>query len=477
MKVKMILPALTEATSPYWRSIKYSLFPPLGLATLAGYLKDDDEVALEDEHVEPLHLDDTPDLVALEVYVTSAHRAYEIADHYRKRGVPVAMGGLHVTSMPHEAAQHADHIFLGPGEDSWPRFLSDFRAGRPRKVYRSVRRTLEGMPRIRRDLIKDELYFVPNSLIVSRGCPHQCDFCYKHSFFRGGKSYYRLSVKAALSEIARLRGRHLFFLDDNLFADRAFAEALFEGMTGMGRVWQAAGTVAACLDEPLIKKAAASGLRSLFIGFETLNEANLKDHNKFQNLQRDYGAAIRILHDNGVMINGSFIFGMDSDDPSVFDRTVAWAVENNIETATFHILTPYPGTELYRRLDGQGRILHNRWDLYDTRHVVFRPAKMSPATLLDGYGRAYKNFYAWGSILQGALAQPTAAHRARHFAYATGWKKCEPVWDFLIRHRQLGRTRGFLEAVLSGKRRPQEAVRSLQPGPAEARLLRPEIQI
>ena len=253
MKVKMILPALTEATSPYWRSIKYSLFPPLGLATLAGYLKDDDEVAIEDEHVEALDLDDTPDLVALEVYVTSAHRAYEIADHYRKRGVPVAMGGLHVTSMPREALQHADHVFLGPGEDSWPRFLAEFRKGRARRVYRSVRRTLEGCPRIRRDLIREELYFVPNSLIVSRGCPHRCDFCYKHAFFRGGRSYYRLPVAAALAEITRLRGRHLFFLDDNLFADRAFAGALFEGMTGMGRVWQAAGTVSACLDERLIK--------------------------------------------------------------------------------------------------------------------------------------------------------------------------------------------------------------------------------
>jgi len=467
MRVKMILPALTEATSPYWRSIKYSLFPPLGLATLAGYLRDDDEVTIEDEHVESLHLDDTPDLVVLEVYVTSAHRAYEIADRYRKRGVPVALGGLHVTSMPHEAAQHADYLFLGPGEDSWPRFLSDLRAGHPRKVYRSVHRTLDGMPRIRRELIKEGLYFVPNSLIVSRGCPHRCDFCYKHSFFRGGASYYRLTVEAALEEIVRLRGRHLFFLDDNLFADPVFAGQLFEGMTGMGRLWQAAGTVSACLDERLIQKASRSGLKSLFIGFETLNEANLKDHQKHQNLHRDYEAAIRILHDNGVMINGSFIFGMDDDDPSVFDRTVAWAVKNSIETATFHILTPYPGTDLYRRLDQQGRILHNRWDLYDTRHVVFRPAKMTPAALLDGYGRAYRDFYAWGSILRGAWAQGSFVRKARHLAYAAGWKKCEPVWDFIIRHRQLGRMTSFLEAVLSGNLRAREARHGLQPDPAQ----------
>ncbi|HEY7180522.1 MAG TPA: cobalamin-dependent protein, partial [Blastocatellia bacterium] len=226
MKVKMILPALTEAKSPFWRPIKYSLFPPLGLATLAGYLDDDDDVRLQDEHVETLDLDDEPDLVVIQAYITSAKRSYEIADHYRRRGAYICMGGLHVTSLPEEAVGHADTIFLGPGEDTWPAFLRDFRAGRPGRIYQSGRseiRTLDGLPRIRRDLIKRHLYLVPNSIVVSRGCPHTCDFCYKEAFFEGGRSFYTQTVDDALLEIERLPGRHLYFLDDHLFGNPRFA--------------------------------------------------------------------------------------------------------------------------------------------------------------------------------------------------------------------------------------------------------------
>ncbi|HYE87292.1 MAG TPA: cobalamin-dependent protein, partial [Vicinamibacterales bacterium] len=163
-RVKLILPALTEATSPHWRPIKYSLFPPLGLATLAAYL----DPSLEDEHVEPLTLDDEPDLVIIQVYITNAYRAYRLADHYRRKGAHVALGGLHVTSLPEEAAPHADTIFLGPGEDTFPQFLRDFQQGVPRRRYQSALRTLEGIPPIRRDLIKRRRYLVPNSIVVSR---------------------------------------------------------------------------------------------------------------------------------------------------------------------------------------------------------------------------------------------------------------------------------------------------------------------
>jgi radical SAM superfamily enzyme YgiQ (UPF0313 family) len=243
MKVKMILPALTEAKSPFWRPIKYSLFPPLGLATLAGYLPAEASIELQDEHVETLELNDEPDLVVIQAYITSAKRAYAIADHYRKKGAHVALGGLHVTSLPNEAIQHADTIFLGPGEDTWPAFLKDYREGRPGRVYQSTIRTLIGMPPVRRDLIKRHLYLVPNSIVVSRGCPHTCDFCYKVAFFEGGRGFYTQQVDQALAEIDRLPGRHLYFLDDHLFGDPRFASALFDGMKGMKRLWQAAGTV------------------------------------------------------------------------------------------------------------------------------------------------------------------------------------------------------------------------------------------
>ena len=469
MKVKMILPALTEATSPFFRPIKYSLFPPLGLATLAAYLEWNDEVEIQDEHVEKLNVNDAPDLVVIQVYITSANRAYQIADHYRARGAHVALGGLHVTSLPAEAAQHADTIFLGPGEDTWPQFLTDFRRGSPKRMYQSTLRTLAGLPPIRRDLIKRKLYLVPNSIVVSRGCPHVCDFCYKEAFFEGGRSFYTQTVDAALSEIDRLPGRHLYFLDDHLFGDRRFASALFEGMRGMGRLWQAAGTVNAVLAPHLLERAVEAGLRSLFVGFETLNPANLAEQRKFQNMRRDYAAAIQRLHGLGVMINGSFVFGMDGDDSSVFQRTVEWAVEHGIETATFHILTPYPGTALYKRMSEQHRITVSNWDLYDTRHAVFKPAGMSPAQLERGYWWAYRKFYEWRSIVRGASAHGDPVAGMRHLAYAAGWKKFEPLWDFVIRARRAGTMLPALETILSEfGRRPAACKAELKFGPTTA---------
>lgn len=450
MKVKMILPALTEATSPFFRPIKYSLFPPLGLATLASYLQAEDEIELQDEHVEKLNLEDEPDLVAIQVYITSAYRAYELAQHYRRRGAYVCLGGLHVTSLPDEARQYADTIFLGPGEDTWPKFLQDFRAGYPKKVYKSETRTLLGLPRIRRDLIKRQLYLVPNSIVVSRGCPHTCDFCYKEAFFKGGRSFYTQAVDDALAEIDRLPGQHLYFLDDHLFGNPRFASALFEGMRGMGRLWQAAGTVQAVLAPKLLEQAREAGLRSLFVGFETISPENLREHHKYQNLNRDYNAAIQRLHELDIMVNGSFVFGMDADEATVFERTVEWAVTQSIETATFHILTPYPDTALRQRMEAEGRILHNQWDLYDTRHVVFQPQKLTPAELEAGYWRAYREFYTWANVARGAWGKPGWVERLRHLAYAGGWKKFEPLWDWVIRARHVVHALPLLEKILSG---------------------------
>jgi radical SAM superfamily enzyme YgiQ (UPF0313 family) len=457
MRVKMILPALTEALSPYWRPIKYSLFPPLGLATLAGYLREDDEVSIHDEHVEgPARLGaldghDEPDLVAIQVYITSAYRAYELADRYRARGVHVALGGLHVTSLSEEAARHADTIFLGPAEEAWPRFLADFRAGQPGKVYHSRVRTLENLPPVRRDLIKRHLYLVPNSVVVSRGCPHSCDFCYKDAFFQGGRFFYTQAVDDALAEIERLPGRHLYFLDDHLLGDARFAAALFDGMKGMGRLWQAAGTVQSALRPGLLEKAVDCGLRSLFVGFETLRPGNLRSQHKAHNLNYEYQAAVRRLHGLGVMVNASFVFGMDDDDESVFDQTAAWAVEQGIETATFHVLTPYPGTALHRRLSAEERITTTDWDRYDTRHAVFRPARMTAETLEAGYWRAYHDFYRWGSILKAASTKERRIEWLQHVAYTGGWKKFEPMWDWVIRARRVSGMLPLLETVLAGR--------------------------
>jgi len=448
----MILPALTEATSPLFRPIKYSLFPPLGLATLAAYLDDSDEVTITDEHVEKpgiKDMEDRPELVVIQVYITSAYRSHEIADYYRRQGAYVVLGGLHVTSLPGEAALHADTIFLGPGEDTWPQFLQDYKSGNPARRYQSQRRTLAKVPPIRRDLIKRHLYLVPNSIVVSRGCPYVCDFCYKEAFFKGGRSFYTQTVDAALAEIDRLPGRHLYFLDDHLFGNARFASALFDGMRGMGRLWQAAGTVNSVLQPDLLEKAVACGLGSLFVGFETTNIKNLHSQRKTQNLGYDYDDAVRRLHDLGVMVNGSFVFGMDDDDEGVFSRTVEWAISQGIETATFHILTPYPGTALHSRMQAEGRVLHSNWDLYDTRHAVFQPKHLTPARLEAGYWQAYKDFYRWTSIARGARAKDTWSGQLRHFAYAAGWKKFEPLWDFIIRARRVTSMLPVLETILS----------------------------
>ncbi len=450
LNVKFILPALTEATSPYWRPIKYSLFPPLGLATLAAYLRPDDKALIVDEHVEPLHVDDSPQLVVIQVYITNAYRAYRIADHYRNQGAFVCLGGLHVTSLPEEAAAHADAIFLGPGEQTFPSFLEDFRAGQPKRAYVSTEgRTLERIPPVRRDLIRRRYYLVPNSIVVTRGCPQHCDFCYKDAFFQGGRGFYTQRVDDALAEIERLPGRHLYFLDDHLLGDRRFAEALFAGMQGMRRLFQGAATVDSILRGDLIESAAEAGLRSIFVGFETLTPENLKRSNKRQNLGRDYKAVADRLHSLGIMINGSFVFGMDDDGEDVFRRTVDWAEEQGITTATFHIQTSYPGTRLHACMEREGRIVTRDWNLYDTRHVVYRPAQLRPEVLKTGYDWAYREFYRWSSIARASLHHGTLKHQAKHFFYASGWKKFEPVWDLMIRTRQLTRVTPLVESVLS----------------------------
>ncbi|MDP4150339.1 MAG: radical SAM protein [Bacteroidota bacterium] len=471
MHIKMILPALTEARSPFWRPIKYSLFPPLGLATLAAYCSPEDRIELQDEHVEEINREDEPDLVVIQVYITNAYRAYDLADHYRAKGAYVCLGGLHVSSLPGEAMAHADSIFIGPGEDIFPLFLKDLRTGCAKQVYRNVERNIGAIPPIRRDLIKRQLYLVPNSIVVSRGCPHHCDFCYKDAFYEGGNSFYTQRVDAALAEIDRLPGRHLYFLDDHLLGHQRFATGLFEGMKGMNRVFQGASTIDAILRGDLIERAAEAGMRSVFVGFETLSHGNLIQSNKRQNIGKDYEQAIRRLHDLGIMINGSFVFGLDDDGPDVFERTVEWAVKNSLTTCTFHILTPYPGTRLYRDMEAQGRILHRQWDRYDTRQVVYKTVGLSEEQLKKGYDRAYRSFYSWSNILRASFGHDQVKQVIKHFAYAGGWKKFEPLWNFMIKTQGLNKMLPLLESILSGVKRtdrPRPGGTSLSPFPAIA---------
>lgn len=447
----MILPSLVEAKNPLQRPIKYSLFPPLGLATLAAFCDPSDEIEIIDQHVQNLSTDDSPDLVIIQVYITNAYRAYGIADAYRQKGCFVALGGLHPTTLPDEAQQHADTVFIGPGEQTFPLFLQDFKKGKAKNRYisKGKERTLIHTPAVRRDLIKRNLYLVPNSIVVSRGCPFHCNFCYKDAFFGKKHSFYTQRVDQALEEISRLPGKHLYFLDDHLLGDRQFATGLFEGMVGMGRVFQCAATVDSILKGNLIEKAAAAGLRSVFIGFESVNHQVMHMANKRQNIHYKYEEVCKKLHDLGIMINGSFVFGLDGDDQHVFQHTVDWAINNGITTSTFHIATPYPGTQFYQQMEKDKRILHKDWDKYDTRQVVFQPKTITPEALKAGYDWSYKEFYRWKNIWKSSMSHDSTKHKLKHLAYTSGWKKFESLWNIVINAKHLNNMTPLLEAILS----------------------------
>ncbi|HEY9060700.1 MAG TPA: radical SAM protein [Pseudobacteroides sp.] len=448
MKIKFILPALQEAKSPYWRPIKYSLFPPLGLATLASLCSNDDEIEIVDEHVEDINFDDEPDLVCIETYITNAYRAYEISDIYRQKGSFVVLGGLHATSLPHEAKQHADTVISGMGENSFPHFLSDFRSSKVKEFYNSAPVNLDDLPLPRRDLLKREKYLVPNSMVFSRGCPNKCSFCYVSSFYKGGKSFYAYKIERILQEIESLKGKHLYFLDDNLFADKRLCRDLFREMGGMGRLFQGAITVNSILEDDLINQAYEAGIRSAFIGFESINKKNLALANKHSNLNQDYISAIKKLDELGIMINGSFIFGLDDDTNDVFHNTTQWAIESGITTATFHILTPYPGTKLHSQMISQNRVLSSNWNDYDTRHLVFKHPNLSKEQMERGYNNAYKEFYRWTNIISGSRQHEKLKMQLKHLTYAGAWKKFEPVWNYVVKHQLFQQARKVLEYTL-----------------------------
>lgn len=448
MKIKFILPALQEAKNPNFRPIKYSLFPPLGLATLASLCPSHDEIEIVDEHVENINFDDTPDLVCIQTYITNAYRAYKIADIYRAKGSFVALGGLHATTLPYEARQHADTVLLGIGENTFPRFLDDLRLKKAKEFYHSSTAELDNLPLPRRDLLKRQKYLVPNSMVFSRGCPNRCSFCYVSSFFKNGKSFYTYKIDRILEEIESLRGKHLYFLDDNLFADKKLCRDLFTEMKNMGRLFQGAITVNSILEDNLIDLAYQAGFRSAFIGLESISKNNLVLAGKHSNIDQNYQAAIKKLDELGIMINGSFIFGLPEDTGEVFRHTTQWAIESGITTATFHILTPYPGTKLYNQMASQNLIMNSNWDEYDTRHLVFKHPFISKEQMEGGYNNAYKEFYKWNSIISGSYHHQTLKMKLKHLTYSGAWKKFEPVWNFVVRHQLFSEARKILERTL-----------------------------
>jgi radical SAM superfamily enzyme YgiQ (UPF0313 family) len=451
-KVLFALPALTEVRSGSYRRIKYARFPPLSLLTLAGLTPEDRySMLVRDEHVEPVVVDEQVDLVAIQVYISSADRAYELAELYRRRGAKVVLGGLHASSLPLEAARHADAVCIGPAENVWPQILADFEAGRLRKFYRGASRGSAALvPLPRRELMNPRAYLVPNTMVTTRGCPHACAFCYKGAFW--GERYYEARPIAEIErELASLDGPVVFFLDDNLLADRRHGRALFSLLRGSGIVWQAAASLDVVREPRYLDEAYAAGCRSLFVGFESLSPENMGRVNKQVNVVADYAEAVRRFHDAGIMVNGSFVFGFDCDGPDVFARTVDFAVASCIETATFHILTPFPGTPAFARLEREGRLLHRRWPLYDTDHAVFRPRRISPDQLERGHRRAYREFLRYGSILRRSFGLTAPLKR---IAYNVGWMKVDPLWSAIIRLGLMPFARQIFARTLAVETRP-----------------------
>jgi len=445
-RLLLILPCLQQTRHYEFRHIKYSRFPPLSLLTIAGLTPADRwETIVRDEHVESSEVNEDVDLVGIQTYISSSGRAYELARQWRQRGAKVVLGGLHPTSLPEEAAASADAVCTGPAETVWGQILDDFEHGRLRTFYHGRREGSAALvPMPRRELMNQRAYLVRHTMVTSRGCPHACDFCYKSSFW--GSRYYEARPIADLErELAAMDDRLVFFLDDNLLANRRHARALFEVLRGSGFVWQAAASLDVVRDPRYLEAAYEAGCRSLFVGFESLAPENMRGNNKLVNAAADYGKACRRLHDAGIMINGSFVFGFDCDGPDVFDRTVDFAIENKLLTATFHVLTPLPGTRAFDRLEAEGRLLHRNWAYYDTDHAVFRPRRMTAEELEAGHKRAYREFLRYGSIMRRSMGLPGVLKR---LAYNVAWAKVDPLWVAILRTGLMPMATRIFERVL-----------------------------
>ncbi len=376
-----------------------ALLPPLSLLQVAALTPPDVEVAVQDEAAHALDFDAPCDLVGLTASTYAAPRAYQIAEAFRARGVPVVMGGVHVTARPEEALAHCDAVVIGEAEGKWERLLADAQAGRlaPRYEARDFP-DLTRAPAPRRELVPREDYLVPDSLQATRGCAHNCAFCSVTSVF--GHRPRSRDVEAVAEDASALPGKHLLFVDDNILMQPAYARQLFESLVGTGKRWVGQASTAMLQDAALLKLAARSGCQLLFIGLESLSSAALSGVNKSFNAVARFKDLIARLHDDGIGAIGAFMFGFDEDDESVFARTAAFADQARIDVPQYSILTPLPGTAFYRRMEQEGRILDRNWSHYDGQHAVFRPQQMSPERLLRGFKEALQHSYSRLSILQ-----------------------------------------------------------------------------
>lgn len=404
------------------RSLRYM---PLTLPTLAALVPDDvnAEVVCIDEGIADVDLNLKVDLVGMTVITGTAVRAYALAAEFRKRGIAVVLGGPHVTLVPDDAQPQADAIVVGYAEDEWPRLLRDFRAGCMQRRYcQAPDFQLSGVPLPDRSVLPRKRYITANVFEATRGCVHNCDFCVVPAAW--GRKPYQKPIEHVVADIRRQRARRAIFIDLNLIADTEYAARLFRGLMQLKIQWYGLATTLLCDDLPLLDLAAQSGCRGLLMGLESISPANLRRSRKGFNDPQKYAQVVERLHERSIALQGCFVFGLDGDTPDMFLQTAEFAVQTKIDLPRFAIVTPFPGTGLYQRLEREGRIFTKNWELYDGQHVVFHPANMSIDELQQGTETAWKHAYSWRNIARRLRATaapwPVALMTNigyRHYAY------------------------------------------------------------
>jgi radical SAM superfamily enzyme YgiQ (UPF0313 family) len=413
---------------------KHVLTPSLALTSFAATTPANWRVEYFDENL----LDGRPpfrpmpQVVGITVHLTFARRAYELADWYRVRGAKVIFGGLHVLSCPDECAPHADALALGDGVQLWPRILRDVEIGRlqPRYVATYENDYCDDPPP-RRSILPRYSFLTTTSLIATRGCHNRCGFCYLAT--DGLRMPYRMRrPQQVVEEFEADNQPYAVFIDNNLGARRDYLHTLCAALRPLNKIWSAAVTIDVTDDPSLIRNMALAGCTGVFIGFESLSDDNLAEAHKKTPKTSDYARRVRMLHDHGIQVNGSFVLGFDHDRKDVFARTAEWVEENRLECSTFHILTPYPATPLFRQMEAEGRLLHRDWTLYDTGHAVFRPRHMSPEELEHGYAWIYQRLFSHASIWRRRPEdwQAVPLYLAMSYLY----KRSNRFWHLLIKH-------------------------------------------
>ncbi len=398
MKVAIIVPRWPKES--FWDVITFK-FPLLSTSLLASLTPSPHEVKIVDESLSEIDFEEEVDLVAITAITPLARRAYEIGDRFRERGVKVVIGGVHATWLPHEAKAHADAVAIGEADETWPQILRDAQKGELKPFYRQEERTnLARLPIPRRDLLPRKGYLFHNLIQTTRGCPYDCEFCSVTALH--GMTYRMRPIEEVEKEIQSLEHSkaYIFFVDDNIVGNLAYAKALLTMLSHYRLRWVSQGPIHISENEEILSLLAKAGCHGLFIGFESLREENLRLMGKRINRIKTYEEAIRRLHESGIGVYGSFVFGYDYDDPSVFDEFLEFAERNRIEGAFLPILTPFPGTRIYKRLKEEGRILTEDWSKYDMATVVFRPRRMTREELQEGFWKVNRSFYCIPSIFK-----------------------------------------------------------------------------